>query len=53
MLAPEDELSEHYGPEQLGDHITDLTLAALGAAPSLADLYGAGESAKLTTNLTK
>jgi AcrR family transcriptional regulator len=35
MLVPPEELSEHYGPEQLAQHIATVTLAALGAIAPL------------------
>jgi hypothetical protein len=36
MLVPADELASLHSLEALADHVTRVTLAALGAAPSLA-----------------
>jgi hypothetical protein len=33
MLVSEEELRGNYSPQQLADHITDVTLAALGRQP--------------------
>ena len=33
MLIDEDELKEHYGTEQIAEHITEMCLAALGVVP--------------------
>jgi AcrR family transcriptional regulator len=35
MLVDEEELKEHYGAEQLAEHISELCLAALGLVPPL------------------
>ena len=35
MLIDEDELKEHYGTEQIAEHITEMCLAALGLVPPL------------------
>ncbi len=35
MLIPGDELKEHYGPEELAEHILQVCLAALGLGPPL------------------
>ena len=40
MLIDEDELREHYGTEQIADHITEMCLAALGVVPPLAGTTG-------------
>ncbi len=36
MLIDEDELKEHYGSQQIAEHITEMCLAALGAVTPLA-----------------
>jgi AcrR family transcriptional regulator len=38
MLTPEDEFEQHYGPAEIADHVTRLTLAALGAEPPLSSV---------------
>jgi AcrR family transcriptional regulator len=37
MLVPPAELETHHAPPRLADHVTRLTLAALGAGPALVD----------------
>ena len=36
MLVDEEELKEHYGTDQISEHISEMCLAALGLAPPLA-----------------
>ncbi len=38
MVIDEDELKEHYGIDELADHVAQVSLAALGLAPPLAGL---------------
>jgi AcrR family transcriptional regulator len=37
MLTPEVEYQEHYSPEDIADHVTRITFAALGLAPPLSE----------------
>lgn len=49
MLTPEEEFQEHYGPEDIAEHVIRVTFAALGITPPLtsleAELPEASESA--------